>query len=308
MKRHLQSYCLRHHYDHARGFDVFAFLDRAAGAGYDGVSININGPGYRQLSGTSVEHRRAVRRRLDELGLSCDLETSGTGAVHLEEILGVCDGLGARRLRTYMRHEGTVDDTIARTIIDLRAIAPACAAHGVDLLLENHEDFTGAELATILAGVGHPAVGALYDYGNSMMVGEEPAVALDQILPHARSAHLKDHACVAGPDGEPWVLGVPIGSGVLPIADLTRRLAAAACEVVIVSSVWAYRAPVRSWRGGATPGAGVFRLEGPPFDPLLRPSEPMPPARLVELEAEALALGEAWLARSSLGADDRLTI
>ena len=90
-------------------------------------------------------------------------------------------------------------EAIARTTADLRAIAPVCAGHGVELLLENHEDFTGAELATILDAVDHPAVAALFDYGNSMMVGEEPAVALDAILPHARSAHLKDHACVAGP-------------------------------------------------------------------------------------------------------------
>jgi sugar phosphate isomerase/epimerase len=297
VKRYLQSYCLRHHYAHARAYDVFSFLDRAAAGGYDGVSININGPDYRQLSGTSAAHLRRVRARLDQLGLERDLETSGTGRAHLEEILAVCGALGARRLRTYMRHEGTVDEAIAQTIADLRAIAPACAAHRVELLLENHEDFTGAELATILDAVDHPAIGALYDYGNSMMVGEEPTDALDAILPHARSAHLKDHACVAGPDGEPWVLGVPIGSGGLPIADLTRRLAGAGCDVVIVSSVWAYRAPVRSWRGGATPGAGVFRVEAAPFDPLLRPWEPMAPGRLVELEAEALALGEAWLSR-----------
>jgi sugar phosphate isomerase/epimerase len=295
VKRYLQSYCLRHHYAHARAYDVVSFLEHAAGGGYDGVSININGPGYRQLSGTSPAHLSAVRRRLDALGLECDLETSGTGEAHLQEILAVCDALGARRLRTYMRHEGTVPESIARTTADLSAIAPACAERGVELLLENHEDFTGAELATILDAVGHPAVGGLYDYGNSMMVGEEPGIALDAILPHARSAHLKDHVCVAGPDGEAWVLGVPIGSGVLPIAELTHRLTAAGCDVVIVSSVWAYRAPVRSWRGGATPGRGVFRVEEPPFDPLLRPWEPMEPARLVELESEALALGEAWL-------------
>ncbi len=295
MKRYLQSYSLRHHYAHAPGFGVFDVLGRAAADKYDGVSININGPGYRQLSGTSPEHVARVRERLEELGLECDLETSGTGRAHLEEILGVCDALGARRLRTYMRHDGSIDEAIARTVADLREIAPTCAGHGIELLLENHEDFTGAELATILDAVDHPAIAALFDFGNSMMVGEDPGVALDAILPHARSAHLKDHACVQGDDGQPWVLGVPIGSGVLPIAELTRRLAAAGCQVVIVSSVWAYRAPVRSWRGGGRPGAGVFRVEEPPFDPLLRPWNDMAAARLVELEAEALALGESWL-------------
>ena len=53
-------------------------------------------------------------------------------------------------------------------------------------------------------------------------------------------------------------------------------------------------------RRRASPATGVFRVGAPPFDPLLRPWEPMPPERLVELEAEALALGEAWLDETSL--------
>jgi 3-oxoisoapionate decarboxylase len=294
VKRYLQSYCYRLHYEHAPGFDVFSFLDRAAEAGFPGVSININGPGYRQLSGTSAAHQDAVRDRLGDLALVCDLETSGTDLDHLRTILAVCRRLGARHLRTYMRHAGSVGDTIERTIADLRAAAPVFADADVALLLENHEDFTGAELARILDAVDHPAVGALFDYGNSMMVGEEPLVALDAILPRARSAHLKDHACVAGPDGAPWILGVPIGSGVLPIGEITRRLAAAELDHVIVSSVWGYRAPVRSWRGGAVPGEGSFVVERAPFDPLLRPWDPaVPPAVLLERETEAVQLASA---------------
>jgi hypothetical protein len=52
---------------------------------------------------------------------------------------------------------------------------------------------------------------------------------------------------------------------------------------------------VRSWRGGAQAGAGVFRVEQPPYDPLLRPWDEQPPERLIELEAAALELGEEWL-------------
>jgi sugar phosphate isomerase/epimerase len=295
-----QSYSYKHHYLHRPGYDVFAFLDKAAADGFTGVSININGPNYRQLSGTSLAHQRKVGARLRELRLGCDLETSGTGLGHLESILAVCANLGAGQLRTYMRHAGSVTDTVARTIADLRLAAPVFERAGVRLLLENHEDFTGAEMATILSAVDHPWVGALYDYGNSMMVGEEPMTALAAMLPFVRSAHLKDHACRVGAAGERQIVGVPVGSGVLPIAAATRRLVAGGLDRIILSSVWGYQAPVRDWRGDGEWGKGVFRVEEPPFDPLQRPWDAAAlatrdPLRLVELEYRAVEQGQAWL-------------
>jgi sugar phosphate isomerase/epimerase len=295
-----QSYSYKHHYLHAPGYDVFAFLDRAAADGFTGVSININGANYRQLSGTSVAHQRAVGARLRELRLRCDLETSGTDLPHLETILGVCGNLGAEQLRTYMRHAGSVAETIERTIADLRAAAPVFARAGVRLMLENHEDFSGAEMAAILSAVDHPAMGVLYDYGNSMMVGEEPMTALAAMLPYVRSAHLKDHACRVSESGERQILGVPVGSGTLPIAEGTRALVAAGLDRIILSSVWGYQAPVRDWRGDGIWGRGAFRVEQPPFDALQRPWEAAAmaerdPRRLVDLEGQAVQQGQAWL-------------
>lgn len=296
----LQSYAYRYHYLHAAGYDVFRFLERAATDGFTGVSININGPNYRQLSGTSVAHQRAVGAHLGQLGLRCDLETSGTDRAHLETILEVCRNLGAEQLRTYMRHAGSVTETVDRTIADLRVAAPIFEAAGIRLMLENHEDFTGAEMARILSAVDHPAIGALFDYGNSMMVGEEPMTALAAMLPYIRSAHLKDHACRVSGDGERQILGVPIGSGVLPIAAATRLLVGAGLDRIILSSVWGYQAPVRDWRGDGIWGAGVFHVEHPPFDPLQRPWDAATlaqrdPERLVELEEQAVRQGQAWL-------------
>ena len=296
----LQSYAYRYHYLHSAGFGVFGFLDRAVADGFTGVSININGPNYRQLSGTSVAHQRAVGDQLKELRLLCDLETSGTDLAHLETILEVCHNLRAEQLRTYMRHGGSVAETIERTVADLRAAAPVFEAAGVRLMLENHEDFTGAEMAMILSAVDHPSIGALFDYGNSMMVGEEPMTALSAMLPYIRSAHLKDHACRLSDAGERQILGVPIGSGALPIAETTRILVEAGLDRIILSSVWGYQAPVRDWRGDGIWGNGVFRAELPPFDPLQRPweAESMAshdPARLVALEQQAVRQGQAWL-------------
>jgi sugar phosphate isomerase/epimerase len=299
----LQSYCYRHHYLHQPGYDVFAFLDRAAADGYTGVSINLNGPNYRQLSGTSAQHLRRVRSRLEANKLRCDLESSGTDAAHFTEMLGVCDILGVEQLRTYMRYAGSPQETVRRTIADLRAAAPRFKAANTVLLLENHEDFTGAEMAEIMRGVEAEPVGALFDYGNSMMVAEQPETALDAMLPFIRSVHLKDHACRRHPDGTVEILGVPIGSGVLPIAALTRRLVQNGLDRILLSNVWAYRCPVRDWRGGAKWGEGVFRGDERPLDPVMRPWdapdwEKSDPAHVVVLEEEAVRWAQNWLRRT----------
>jgi sugar phosphate isomerase/epimerase len=296
----LQSYCYRHHYLHQPGYDVFAFLDRAAADGYTGVSINMNGPNYRQLSGTSPEHIRRVRDRLEANRLRCDIETSGTDAAHLTTILRVCAVMGVEQARTYMRHDGSPDETVARTIGDLRNAAPMYRKAGIALLLENHEDFTGAELATIMRGVDAEPVGALFDYGNSMMVAEQPETALEAMLPFIRSVHLKDHACRKHADGTVEILGVPIGSGVLPIAELTRRLVANGLDRILLSNVWAYRCPVRDWRGGAQWGEGVFRADTSEQTPMLRPWdapawEKTDKPRLLALEEAAIVWAQTWL-------------
>lgn len=302
-----QSYSYRYHYLHQPGFDVFRFLDIAAAEGFTGVSINANGANYRQLSGTSDDHFRAVRQRLESNRLRCDLETSDTAPAHMTRMLDVCQALGAKQLRTYMRHGGTVRETIERTIADLRVVAGLAEQAGVRVLLENHEDFTGPELAEILACVDHPWVAALFDYGNSMMVGEEPMTALAAIQPYVRSAHLKDHVCLMqgdAADAQFWIIGCPIGQGVLPIIEITRRLAGAGLDQLIMSSVWGYKAPIRDRRADGRLGEGVFRVTASPSDELRCPyhAEELAktdPARLLALELAAVAAGQQWL-RSAL--------
>ncbi|HVJ43486.1 MAG TPA: TIM barrel protein [Dongiaceae bacterium] len=304
-----QSYSYRYHYLHQAGFDVFRFLEIAAADGFTGVSINANGANYRQLSGTGDDHFRAVRQRLVKLRLRCDLETSDTAPAHMETLLRVGCDLGIEQLRTYMRHSGSVAETIARTIDDLKVVARLAEQARIRVLLENHEDFTGPELATILAAVDSPWIAALYDYGNSMMVGEQPLTALAAILPFVRSAHLKDHVCIApshAPDGRLWVLGVPIGRGNLPIIDITRRLVAAGLDRLIMSSVWGYHAPIHDHRSDGTIGADAFSFAEPPFDPVDRPVAAdllakTDPAHLVALELAAVQRGQTWL-RQALAA------
>jgi sugar phosphate isomerase/epimerase len=104
---------------------------------------------------------------------------------------------------------------ISRTVEDLRGAIPTLERTGIKLVFENHEDLQGKVIADILSQVNHPLVRALYDYGNSQMVGEEPLDALESMAPFVSTVHVKDHVVVVGPaarvhDEQPVAVGHPV--------------------------------------------------------------------------------------------------
>lgn len=243
---HVHSYSLRFHlrYRERTGYDVFAYLAEAAARGFTGANVSANGPGYRDLCGTTADHFARVRAAARELGLRLELDTSDTRAENMTAMLHVAAVCGADTLRTYTKYDAPLDDVIRWTIADLRAIAPLAAGLGVLVVLENHEDFTGPVLARILGEVDHPSVRALYDYGNSQMVGEDPLDALAAMAPFVARVHAKDHVLLHLPTG-PVVQGVPFGSGNLDALETTHRLYAAGVRRFCFENVWSYQAAVQ---------------------------------------------------------------
>jgi sugar phosphate isomerase/epimerase len=302
----LHSYSFRFHYLHRPDYDVFAFIARAVAEGFTGVAINANGPNFRHLSGEDDAHIDRVRAAIDAAGLLVDFETSGTDPAHLARLLKAAHRLGARHLRTYTRHAGTTAEKIERTAADLRVAANIADACDVVIVLENHEEFTGTELAEILRKADSPRVQALYDYGNSQMLLEDPHDALAEMAPWIRTAHLKDHVMIAAkhaPDGRLRVQGVPVGDGFLDIAGTTRRLLDAGVDRICFENVWGYSAPVQArafeapWR--AADGQAAFRYLAPPFDPEICCLDPMAlgEAERVALEERAFVRGLSNLRR-----------
>lgn len=119
---------------------------------------------------------------------------------------------------------------------DLEEVAPLAERAGVTIVLENHEELSGTEVASILRRVNHPFIRAVYDYGNSMVFEEDSLDALAAMAPWIRLAHLKDHVILpAGANGmdRASVLGVPVGQGNLPIIEITQRLIAAGVERIL---------------------------------------------------------------------------
>lgn len=243
---HVHSFSLRYHlrYRDVTGYDVFAYIDEMAGLGFTGVNVSANGPGMRDLCGSTTAHFASVRAAVRERGLRLELDTSDTREENMVRMLQVAVACGADTLRTYTKYEAPLGDVMEWTVRDLSAIAPMAADLGVMVVLENHEDFTGPVLAEILGEVDHPSVRALYDYGNSQMVGEDPLDALAAMAPYIARVHAKDHVLLRGPNG-PVVQGVPFGSGRLPVAETTDRLYAAGVRRFCFENVWSYNAPLR---------------------------------------------------------------
>lgn len=303
----LHSFSYEYHFRHDPGFDAFAFVRRAADLGVGGVHISMNGFRFRCVGGTSAERLRAVGAAVRDAGMFLETDTSGTDPGHLADILEACRLLGADRVRTYTRHPGPPETQAEATIRDLRAAAPVAAEKGIMILLENHEDFTGDELRRILEAVDHASVGALYDFGNAMMVMEEPMEAAKAMAPFVRSVHLKDHVVVASDDPwakgspqAPFVYAVPIGQGRVDLEGiLAYLLDATALERICIENSYGYAAPVRRHAERfpeLSERSSTFGpLEGP-FDEAVcllddRALAEADPARLLNYEDGAVALG-----------------
>jgi 3-oxoisoapionate decarboxylase len=287
---HVHSFTMRFHLRHEPGFDVFRFIEWAAHEGFTGVNISANGPGFRDLGGVDDAHFAAVRAHLRTHDMRCEIDTSDTRLENMERMVRVAALVGADRLRTYTRYRGTLAELIEWTVADLRAIAPVAADHGIVVVLENHEDFQGAAIAQILGRVDHPNVRALYDYGNSQMVGEEPFDALRAMLPFVATVHMKDHVLVRDREGT-VVQGVPMGSGRLPIIEQTELLYAGGLRRFCFENVWAYVAPV-TVDPATLPTTPPFELD---HDHVRLDGDLLPHTDAIAGEAEAFRTAWEWL-------------
>ena len=293
----IHSFSLWHHFAHKSGFDAIAFAELARSMDFQGISLSLNDANYRHLGGRDIERMERLRVFLKTYQMSLEIDTSGTTPGHMLEMLNVAHRLGATSLRTYTNYDGPVGEMMQKTVDDLSTVAQDACDREVTIVLENHEDFTGPELAEIVERVNHPSLKILYDYGNSQMVLEDPIESLKAVLPHVYSIHFKDHVMIRTEDaGQLTVAGVPVGEGFLPLNELTRLLLDQGLRRFTFENVWAYSAPIQDGRkalSGVNLGLGAFAYLDPPFDParlVIRHSD-YSPETLINLEMRALNRG-----------------
>ena len=105
--------------------------------------------------------------------------------------------------------------------------APVAAGAGLQIAIENHQDFGSEELLRLAEEAG-PNVGITLDTGNPFAVAEDPVAFATRVAPRLLHVHLKDYVAQSTPEGFRLVR-CAIGDGCVPlreIADVIFRLSA----------------------------------------------------------------------------------
>lgn len=206
--------------------NILDFIRKAAEIGFEGVELNMI-PGWGiekslgQMGDDTVENLDAIRDEIKKYGLYAEIDTNGTSEADLKKALRVANHIGANVIRTYIRFNKFDAKAYKQTTEDLKNIVPELKKYRIKIALENHEYETSEELVKIIKEVNSVWVGLHYDFGNSMMVWEDPVKAAKNMAPYTYTTHFKDHIIVEEPETEYGYLvcGVPAGTGNIDLEE-----------------------------------------------------------------------------------------
>jgi len=86
------------------------------------------------------------------------------------------------------------------------------------LALENHADYRGHEVASIIRRVNSPGLRARLDTGNAYAVMEEPEAATTALAPFTVATHIKDLLIRPKHQGLLSLVGCGVGEGDVNVA------------------------------------------------------------------------------------------
>jgi 3-oxoisoapionate decarboxylase len=243
MKVGIDSYCYHRYFgeiypdqaDPGVRWTTQDFIQRAGALGVDGVSLESC-----FLERLDAGYLTELKGALDEVGLQRILawgHPDGLEAGRNEQawrdmnaLIPKARSLGAGVMRMVasslqFRYEPHAPQ-IAAVVRMLRESVRIAADHGVVLAIENHIDYTSAEILEILERVDAPALKVNFDTGNTLRMMENPVAAARRLGPYTVATHTKDvDACRhVAPEEWHFFSSVPVGTGLIDIPGVVQAL------------------------------------------------------------------------------------
>lgn len=194
-------------------------------AGYAGVEI-----GYRHLRGISPDD---LRVSLSSFGLCLVathvngnlFETDASGRSFLDEVIEYVHTAGAKRI-LYSGLQWESADQFARDLDMINSAAQICTEHETQLCYHNHDhEFRAIPSSNETMLIDALLEGAASDLrfcpdiGWIRKAGADPTEFLGRVRDRLSAVHYKDFATL-----EPTVDTVPLGTGCVPLKDVTAWL------------------------------------------------------------------------------------
>lgn len=108
----------------------------------------------------------------------------------------------------------------------LKESVKIAADHGVVLAIENHIDYTSAEILQLLERVGSDNLKVNFDTGNTLRMMEDPVAAARRLGPYTVATHTKDVDACRHVRPEEWYFfsSVPVGTGLINMPAVAQAL------------------------------------------------------------------------------------
>jgi sugar phosphate isomerase/epimerase len=209
--------------------DTMAFLERAHTLGAAGIQM--------QLTSLDAGYLKRLRDSAERYGMYLETmaELPKQDAAAFERALQAAREAGAAVVRvgclSGRRYENfsSYDDwkrwvDQARDSI-FRAV-PVAERQKMPLALENHKDWTAAELAVLVKQISSEYAGVCLDTGNNIALLDDPYEVVETLAPYTLATHFKDMA--VAPDDDGFLLSeVVLGDGLLDLRRIVRAIRSA---------------------------------------------------------------------------------
>jgi sugar phosphate isomerase/epimerase len=244
MKVGIDSYCYHRFFGEVypqqvvpdRRMTLEDFLDRAKQLGVDGVSIESCFVPRKD----DPQYLASIRARLDDYGFDRvwawghpDGLEGGKNQAEYQAMLGAvrhAEQIGAKVMRvvgsSLMFRFENHQDQIRRLVGMFKEAVKVARDHHVKMAIENHIDFTGAEILQLLEEVDSPYLGLNFDTGNFARLLDDPVKAMEKLARYTLATHIKDLKINRQASVDDWYFfsTTPVGDGFIDNLALARLL------------------------------------------------------------------------------------
>jgi sugar phosphate isomerase/epimerase len=211
------------------------FLSRAVELGLAGVSLETC-----FFDSLDESYLKGLKAIMDKGNMECivawghpmGLEggENATAIADMEKHFKTCEIMGTDVLRMVGSHYGlrnTPHRPQMEKLIKLLA-EPVKRAEdrGIKLAMENHYDFTCAEMLEMFEVISSPSFGMTLDTGNALRYGDDPVEAARKLSKYIYALHFKDVSPLADGNPEDWFYYActAIGDGEIDVPALCKTL------------------------------------------------------------------------------------